>query len=560
MPRTQKKRLGDLLLESGLITQEQLNTALDIQRRTDDRLGDILVQQGFITERQMFEVLEFQLGIPYVDLDRTFLDIGVVRMVPIQVARTHNAIPVRMDGNMLWLAMSDPLDIIAMDDIHRITDKDVVPMLADAKAIERAIEQYYGDPHAEQAIEEYKREIAATAEEVMNDMDTAEAETAPIIKLINSVIEQAVKIGASDIHIEPMEDEVRIRLRIDGRLQNYLTVPQSFHAPAIARIKIMANLNIAEKRLPQDGRININVLSRDIDLRVSTIPTVNGEKAVMRVLDKTNFLIPKDQLGFDEKHLSEFDKILRAPNGMILVTGPTGSGKSTTLYTMLNELNDPAYNIITIEDPVEYMVDGVNQIQINTKAGLTFASGLRSILRQDPDIIMVGEIRDGETAEIAVRAAITGHVVLSTLHTNDAPGTVVRLIDMGIEPYLVSSSVVAVIAQRLVRRICPQCKETYEPPISQKRMLGIPDDAEVYHGRGCPLCNGTGYKGRQGVFEIMRLTRAHRDAITRRVTTDELRELAVVNGMSTLRDECAKLVLKGITTADEAIATAYGND
>lgn len=560
MPRGQKKKLGDLLLEAGLITQEQLVKALDIQRQSGDRLGNILVKQGFITERQMFEVLEFQLGIPYLDLDRTFLDLNVVRMIPVQVARAHNVIPVRMEHGMLWLAMSDPLDVIAIDDIRRVVNAEVAPMLANAEAIERAIDQYYGNVYAEQAIEEYKKEIAVTERSEVNENDTAEAEAAPIIRLINSVIEQAVKVGASDIHIEPMEEDVRIRMRIDGRLQTYLTVPKSFQAPAIARIKIMSNLNIAEKRLPQDGRVKVNVLSREVDLRVSTMPTVNGEKAVMRVLDKTNFFIPKEQLGFDSRHLAEFDDILRNPHGMILVTGPTGSGKSTTLYTMLNELNDASYNIITIEDPVEYLIDGINQIQINAKAGLTFASGLRSILRQDPDIIMVGEIRDNETAEIAVRAAITGHLVLSTLHTNDAPSTVVRLVDMGIEPYLVSSSLVAVIAQRLVRRICGQCKEIYDPPASQRQLLGIPDDVPLYHGRGCPLCNGTGYKGRQGVFEIMRLGRAHRDAIARGITTDELRELAVAQGMSTLKDECTRLVMDGITTVDEAINIAYSTE
>lgn len=389
-----------------------------------------------------------------------------------------------------------------------------------------------------------------------------EINNAPVVRFVNSIIEQAVAKKASDIHIEPGETDIRIRFRMDGELQEVMNTSMDIHRAVVTRIKIMSNLNIAESRIPQDGRMEIKIGSKNLDFRVSTLTTAYGEKVVMRILDRDSFLMPRKQLGFTEEDLKEFNRILKVPYGMILVTGPTGSGKTTTLYAALKELNSAAVNIITIEDPVEYRLEGINQVQINPRAGLTFASGLRSILRQDPNIIMVGEIRDEDTANLAVRAAITGHLVLSTLHTNDAAGAVVRLVDMGVEPYMVASSVVAVISQRLVRKICPKCKTSYTASEEEFELLGIQPGKklELYRGKGCSICNGTGYKGRTGVYEIMRVTRKHKDLINQKVSSDRLAKASVKLGMTILRDNCVRLVVRGVTSTEEMIKAIYVQD
>lgn len=381
----------------------------------------------------------------------------------------------------------------------------------------------------------------------------------PAVRFVNSIIEQAIKNRASDIHIEPTEKDLRIRFRIDGQLTEAMRTIKSTHAPVVTRVKIMANMNIAERRLPQDGRFDFTTGGKNIDIRVSSLPTVFGEKLVLRLLDKENFIMTKEQLGFEEEDLVLFDKLIKRPNGIVLLTGPTGSGKTTTLYAMLRELNKPNVNIITVEDPVEYSLEGINQVQVNEKAGLTFATALRSILRQDPDIIMIGEIRDTETAEIAIRSAITGHLVLSTLHTNDAAGAVTRLIDMGIEPYLVSSSVVGVIAQRLARKICDNCRISYKASKGEKELLGISENEDItlYKGRGCPVCNKTGYRGRIPIYEIMTVTSDIRELINAKVSSDVIGAQAVKNGMKTLRESAKRLVLQGKTTIDEMIRLTY---
>lgn len=554
---TKNKRLGDLLVDSGLINQEQLNYALQRQKATGKKLGELLIEEGIIQEKQIIEVLEFQLGIPHMDLDKYYIDPDIPRLINENLARRHSLIPIRKDRDKLIVAMSDPLNIFARDDVKIATGLEVEPVIATRNDIVNAIEQYYGRQRAEQAIEEFKKQynfenINELDDETLNDINNA-----PVVRLINTIIGQAVKQRASDIHIEPFESNIRVRYRIDGELQEIMTPAKSAHSAIVTRIKIMGKMDIAEKRIPQDGRVETCIDGRDIDLRISVLPTVYGEKIVIRLLDRSNFLATKTQLGFTKYNMELFDQLIRNPNGIILVTGPTGSGKSTTLYAILKELNKKSSNIITVEDPVEYKMDGVNQVQVNLKAGLTFANGLRSILRQDPDIIMIGEIRDSETAEIAIRAAITGHLVLSTMHTNDAPSTVSRLVDMGIEPYLVSSSVVGIIAQRLVRRICDNCKTTVDISSFEKKMMGIEEDIKVHRGTGCGVCNDTGYKGRIAVHEIMLVNRNIRELINNRASIDDIRRAAINQGTITLKENCKQLIMDGITTVDELVKVAY---
>ena len=449
------KRLGKLLLESGLITEDQLEYVLEIQKSTDRKIGEIFIEEGLVSEDKIIEVLEFQFGIPHINLNKYFIDPEIPRLISEKMARRYALIPVKKDGERLIVAMADPLNIFAIDDVKITTGLEVVPVLATNQGISIAIDQYYETESVEKALAEFRRNYHI---ENANDIDIdeeilSEISNAPVVKLVNTIIRQAVKMKASDIHIEPFEKIIRVRFRIDGDLQEIMAPAKTTHSAIVTRIKIISKMDIAERRLPQDGRVEMNLEGKEVDLRISVLPTVHGEKIVMRLLDRSSFLFTKQQLGFTEQNLETFDKIIRSPNGIILVTGPTGSGKTTTLYAVLKELNQVSENVITVEDPVEYQMDGVNQVQVNVKAGLTFAGGLRSILRQDPDIIMIGEIRDDETAQIAVRAAITGHLVLSTLHTNDTASSVTRLINMGVEPYLVSSSIVGITAQRLVKLI-----------------------------------------------------------------------------------------------------------
>ncbi|MBU5677594.1 Flp pilus assembly complex ATPase component TadA [Alkaliphilus sp. MSJ-5] len=552
------KRLGDLLIEAGLIEQEQLEKALELQKVTFKKLGEILIDEGFVKESQIIEVLEFQLGIPHLDLEKYFINPEMPRLISEKLARRHMLIPVKKERDNLIVAMSDPLNIFAVDDIKIATGLEVIPAISTRQNIENAINRYYGSESAENAIEEFKREYRMPDLDDLEAQDALDISNAPMVRLVNSFIKQAVRLNASDIHLEPYEKTLRLRFRIDGDLQEIMSIAKSAHQAIISRIKILGRMDIAEKRIPQDGRVEMVIDSGDIDMRISILPTVYGEKAVIRLLDRSSVVISKDQLGFTQDNLKIFDEIIKSPHGIILVTGPTGSGKTTTLYAALKELNNVVRNIITIEDPVEYRLEGVNQVQVSNKAGLTFASGLKAILRQDPDIVMVGEIRDGETAHIAVRAAITGHLVLSTMHTNDTASTVTRFTDMGIESYLVSSSVIGVVAQRLIKKICPYCKESYYSTSVDKKILDIEENVLLHRGKGCNICNYTGYKGRQAVQEIMRIDETIRALIDERASIDKIRKKALENGMTSLKENCKQLIFQGVTTVEELARIAYG--
>ncbi len=562
--KTTRKRLGDLLLEVGMITKEQLNTAIDLQKKTNEKLGNALIKLGYVSEDDIIQVLEFQLGIPHVKLERYNIDKAAYLTIPEAIARRYVLIPIKKDNGIITVAMSDPLNVFAIDDLKIYSGLEIQPVIASHDDIIKAVDRYYSAQKAIKAVEEFKKEQVSTLKinsEPLNEESIDEINNAPAVKLINSIFEQAIRNKSSDIHIEPFETYIKIRFRTDGQLAEIMR-PEIDIMPAIAaRIKIISGMNLAEKRLPQDGRISIEIDGKEYDLRVSILPTIFGEKIVIRVADSNAFILTRDKLGFNKYEEEQFKKMLLNPHGIILVTGPTGSGKSTTLYSAISEINNPYLNIITVEDPVECIVEGVNQVQVNSKIGMTFAASLRSILRQDPDVIMIGEIRDRETAEIAVRAAITGHLVLSTLHTNDAPSSILRLIDMGVEPYMVSSAVVGVIAQRLVRRICSNCKTEYYASDEEMKLLGISKDRPLlYKGRGCPMCNNTGYKGRQGVYEVITISRKHKEMINERCTEEQLRDYSAQNGMISLKENVAQKVLSGITTTDELIKIAYSND
>jgi type IV pilus assembly protein PilB len=554
---TKNMKLGDLLIQAGLISKEQLEGILQKQISTNKKLGELIVEDGLASDEEIIQLLGYQLSIPSLDLNKHYIDPEIPKLLSENLARRYVVLPVGIQKDSISVAMADPLNIIAIDDISIATGFNVLPIIAKPKDILTAIDLYYGKQRAEKVIAEFKNEFFTDTLDEIDPEELNNINSAPVVKLVNSIISQAVKMRASDIHIEPFENILRVRYRIDGELQEIVSPTKAAHSALITRIKIMGKMDIAEKRIPQDGRIETDIDGREIDMRISSLPTVYGEKIVIRLLDRSNFLTNKSSLGMTDKNMEAYDKIIMSPNGIILVTGPTGSGKSTTLYATLKELNKDNINIITVEDPVEYKLNGINQVQINPKAGLTFANGLRSILRQDPDIIMIGEIRDGETAEIAVRAAITGHLVLSTVHTNDAPSTLTRLIDMGVEPYLVSSSLVGVISQRLVRRICNNCREPYELEDRESEFFYKNTTEIVYHGKGCELCNNTGYKGRIAVHEVMPITKEIRAMINNRNSVDDIRDLAYKTGTDSLKDNCRKLVLEGITTVEEMIKISY---
>ncbi|MGL5416005.1 MAG: GspE/PulE family protein [Clostridium sp.] len=551
-----KKRLGDLLVKNGKITDNQLRTALAKQAMSGKRLGEILIESDYATEEDIITTLEIQLGIRRVNLEFMELDSTILNRVPDTLCQKHHIIPLQADEYNICIVTSDPLDLLADEDISIVTGLSVLKVLDTRTSIDLAISKYYGSQYAKEVAKDLELE---GLDEIEEEKHENIEDDAPVIKFVNTIIQNAVKIGASDIHIEPMEKEIRVRARVDGELSIMLTAPIRSKSMLITRIKILANMNIAEKRVPQDGRILQEIDGVKIDFRVSSLPTVHGEKVVIRILKASNELKDKSSLGMDDDDIKKLVQILSNTYGIVLVTGPTGSGKSTTLYSVLGELNSIDKNIITVEDPVEFTVDGINQVNVNTKAGMTFASGLKSILRQDPDVIMIGEIRDTETAEIAARAAITGHVVLSTLHTNDAPSTIVRLIDMGIEPFLISTSLVGIIAQRLVRKVCMGCTEEYEAADYEKKLLGIPFYEKVIlkRGKGCSYCNNTGYKGRTGIYEILSINREMREGIIRNEDSDTLKEIAMKNGMKTLNKACIEKVMQGVTTIDELMRVAY---
>ena len=566
-----KKRLGDLLVEAGVITQDQLMQALSVQKteRKGQRLGVVLMDLGFTDEKQIMKALCSQLKLQPVDLSNIRIPEEITKLTEEAVLRKHNLIPFQFhekNPNVIKVAMSDPLDIRAMDDFSIITGLQIERYVATPSDIAAAIDRYYGNAEALRVAEQYTRERKEqNKNKNVEAEDESNVQQAPIVKLLGQIIEQAVHKRTSDIHIEPMENQVRIRFRVDGVLHEAMRHDISLHAALIARIKIVSGLDISEKRRPQDGRATSIVDRQEYDIRVSILPTVYGEKVVMRLAKKKALTMDKKELGFPDDELAKFDKILSHPNGMILVTGPTGSGKSTTLYTALNELNGEGVNIITVEDPVEANVAGINQVQVNEKAGLTFSSALRSILRQDPDIIMIGEIRDQETAAIAVKASITGHLVVSTLHTNSAASTITRLADMEVENYLIADSVVGVIAQRLVRRVCPNCGVVHEASPADLKTLGLQDlNRKVmlrYPGhKECVRCGGTGYFGRIGIYEIMPITNDLRQAINQGKNADELEAIALRHGMKTLRMSAIEYALKGITTVEEVRRVAFEDE
>lgn len=551
---TEKKRLGNILVNAGKITGYQLQEALKSQKALGKKLGEILVDSKIITEDDIIESVEQQTGIKKVDLNTINFDRKAITLISQNLCDKYILIPFGFDNNKIKVALADPLNIFAIDDLAISTGFEIESYIARKKDISKFIGIYYSSQQVNNAAIQLSKESTkslkntkATAE------DINEVNSAPAVKMIDYMLKNSVEMKASDIHIEPFEREIRIRYRIDGKLQTVNTLGIESLGPLVTRIKILAGLNIAEKRIPQDGRIMTKFDGKDIDLRISVLPVINGEKIVIRILNTGGSILSKNKLGMSEDNLKRLDRIIANPHGIILVTGPTGSGKSTTLYAVLKELNSNSVNIITVEDPVEFTMNGINQVSVNEKAGLTFASGLRSILRQDPDIVMIGEIRDEETAEIATRAAITGHLVLSTLHTNDAPSSIVRLVDMGIKPYLVSTSVVGVMAQRLVRKICANCKEEYEADEYEKEILGQDVDKPLilHKGKGCGYCNETGYSGRIGIYEIMEMTRKHREAINSGENSDTLRDISIANGMKTLESECKDFVLSGMTTMEE---------
>lgn len=558
-----KVRLGDVLVKKGIIDENQLQTALSRQREQGKMLGEMVIALGYANQKDINEALCDSLGIDYVDMRETEVSDDVLSLLDESIMRKYTLVPLGDapdNPGAIRVAMADPTNILAMDDINIVTGKQVVPVLANATDINAFFDKAFGQKQAQSIVDLYKKEQGETVREETKE-DKArreEIENAPIVQLINSVIEQAVRQRASDIHIEPMEKDIRVRYRIDGNLREIIQYDNTLLGAITTRIKIMSGMDISEKRKPQDGRITITVDGREYDIRVSNLPTVYGEKCVMRIASKEGFNIDKSKLGLTPADLKVFDDILKNPHGIILVTGPTGSGKSTTLYTALSELNTEDVNIITVEDPVEASIDGINQVQVNNKANLTFATALRSILRQDPDIIMIGEIRDGETAEIAVRASITGHLVVSTLHTNSTASSVARLEDMGIESYLIADSLVGIIAQRLVRKLC-DCKMPKEATASEKHMLGLnPDEPyTIYEPCGCKLCNGTGYYGRLGIYEIMKITPPIKRLISKHAGAEEIKNQAIKEGMNTLKMAAINAVKQGVTTIAEMVRATY---
>ena len=548
------KQLGDILVEGGLVTTDQLSLAVDEQRKQGKALGRVLVEMGIVTESQLVASLAHQIGLPFVDLTEYQIDPSASSRIPDAVSRRHNALPIGYDDGKLVVAMADPANVFAMDDIRSISGMDVKPVVATKSDVVNAINRMnrmdsdIQDLTASMTGEDESLDELASVKEVVDD--------APIVKFVNLLITQAIQDRASDIHIEPTERDMRVRFRIDGVLHEIMRSPKTIQSGVISRLKIMAEINIAERRIPQDGRMSINAGGKKIDLRVATLPTVWGEKIVMRILDNTTAMLKLTDLGFLDRNFKVFEESFTKPYGMILVTGPTGSGKSTTLYATLNIVSTPDKNVITVEDPVEYRIPGINQVQTNVKAGLTFAAALRSILRSDPDVVLIGEIRDHETAQIAIEAALTGHLVLSTLHTNDSPSAISRLIEMGIEPFLVGSALDCVLAQRLARKLCPRCKEAYQPTPEALVSARFPwQDGEpiptLFRPLGCGACSKTGYKGRMALHEVMPVAEDIERLAVERRSADEIGRVARASGMTTLRDDGMSKVLVGDTSLEE---------
>lgn len=555
---TQRKLLGDILVENGLISEKQLAQALEDQKISKEKLGRILVRRGFISDDQLLEVLEFSLGIPRVQISRMDIDPETVKLLPTSMISKYNILPLSVNQGRMTLIMADPLNFQAIDDVRILTGLDVVPVMASERELESAIQQHTAlqvDSKMEKLLGELNQYNYGAAVEA--DSPGLElADDAPVIRMVNSLLQQAVQGGASDIHIEPLEHDVRVRFRIDGELWEVLSLPKKSFPATVSRIKIMGNLDISEKRIPQDGRTRLIIDGREIDFRISTLPSIHGEKIVLRILDRTNAIMSLEKLGFSAVNEQRIRSLISRPHGMVIVTGPTGSGKTTTLYSVLTELNNPNCNIVTLEDPVEYSLIGITQVQINIRAGLTFPAGLRSILRQDPDIIMVGEMRDGETAGLGVRAALTGHLFFSTLHTNSAAGTVARMVNMGIENYLLSSSLVGVVSQRLIRRLCKNCRQPYELDEQTAVQLNMPDyiGKQFFAPVGCNMCRQSGYSGRMALHEVLVVGPEMRKAITNKIQSeDELEEIAIGEGLITMRQDGINKAYEGLTSLQEVM-------
>jgi type IV pilus assembly protein PilB len=556
-------RIGDQLIHEGLVTREQLSKALDDARNGGNRLGFSLVKLGFLSEQDLVRALARQHRIPAVDLERVKLDPRILKLVPPEIAVKHQVLPLRRVGRTLTVAMANPTDLGVLDDLKFVTRLDIEPVIAGDFSLRKIIEKEY--EASDERINDLLKQIEQEEIEVVDDREeelnvsalAAAVDEAPVVKLINGILTDAVQRGASDIHFECYEKDVRVRYRIDGVLHEIMRPPPKMKAALISRFKILSDLNIAERRVPQDGRIKLRLGKRVIDFRVSTLPTLFGEKIVLRILDKGNLTLDLEKFGMEERAEKNFMRAIMNPYGMVLVTGPTGSGKTTTLYSALSKINSPEVNIMTAEDPVEYNLHGINQVQVRTDIGMTFAAALKAFLRQDPNIIMVGEIRDLETGSIAIKAALTGHLVLSTLHTNDAPSTITRMIDMGIEPFNVASAVNLITAQRLLRRICGNCKESTTYPEEFLRGAGLTDqeidEASFFKGAGCETCGGTGYKGRAGLYEVMAMSPALRRMVLQGAATSELQKQAIDEGMLTLRMDGLLKMRKGVTTLEEVI-------
>ena len=553
------KRLGDILVESGFLNATELAEVLGVQKETGKRLGEVIVESGLMTEFDILRAVSSQYDYPIIDLTSIEVDPKATALLNQKFCEDNVVLPIGFDNDNLVVAIDDPMNITIEDELQFQTGFQITLMLATHTSIINAIKVNYGKESAAKAAEELGADMDKDDSDDMSEINDA-VNSAPVVKLVNSMIDYAIRAGSSDIHIEPLEDRVRVRIRIDGVMQEVMSNPLSARDAITTRIKILGGMNIAEKRIPQDGRITTEINNELVDMRVSILPTVTGEKTVIRILAKNDANLNRKWLGISDHNNDLINKIIKVPQGICLISGPTGSGKTTTLYTLLAEKNTPEVNIITVEDPVEIKIPGLNQVQVNAKAGMTFASGLRSILRQDPDIILVGEIRDGETAEIAMRAAITGHLVFSTIHTNDAVSSINRLIDMGLEPYMVSTALVGVVSQRLVRRVCTNCREAIEPDEYDIQTLRLEPGQKIYHGKGCSECNEKGYKGRIAIHEIVVMTKKMKALLERRASEEDMRQLAVTEGTQMLQESARALVLEGITTVDELNRVAYTID
>jgi type IV pilus assembly protein PilB len=571
-PKEKYLRLGELLLKEGIITQAQLEKAISVQRQEGGRLGEILVKLGILKEDQTVAILSKQLNIPYYGLGtelKPMVGQNLEQLIPKDFALRNTVLPLSRTLRSLTVAMSDPLDLILIDNLRKLTDCEINPVIATRSDITKAIENFYGKSKMfEEAVSASYDQIAGISEfeaveiadqELSLDKLIARAEEAPVVKLVDLIVRQAIDERASDIHIEPFKDKISLRYRIDGKLYEIPPPAKQLHLPIISRIKILSKLDIAEKRLPQDGAFLVKLEDRPIDIRVSTVPTIYGEKVVLRILDRSAVVLDLNRLGFEPKQLEQMRHAINLPYGLVFLTGPTGSGKTTTLYAILSEIKDPTKNIITVEDPVEYKLDGINQVQVKPEIGLTFANALRSFLRQDPDIMLVGETRDLETAQICIRSALTGHLVFSTLHTNDAPSAISRLIDIGIEPYMIAPSIQLVVAQRLLRKLCPDCKEAYEPTAEQAKDIKIKADL-IYKPKGCSKCGQIGYRGRACIAEIMTINEQMRDLISQGASYQKIRDAAKEFGMHTLYEIGIKKVEDGITSLEEALSVTLGAD